>query len=631
MILSDDVRDSLKVLPETLTDAYDEIYNRILKQKGSAPRLALNAFRWIQCSYEPLQSETLLDAVMVEIDGSRAFSRKCNALRVTDLLKACQNLLIFDEHLNVFRFAHLSVEEYLETQQPTVDSDTEIAIICLSLVCSSKSWTDYDITLATREGCYRDRHLLLYSAVFWPWHLKRCNDRFQILDALWEEFASEATFQQWIGYHRRCVQTWGSQDTFWLRSEALQRLGRDHLSAACVFGLGRRLTSISKSQFGWMACIKSKFPTKYISKSVQRGCVDRLLHCASRFGDLDIAKYLLDACADVTVADDYGSTPLHGAARNGHEALAQLLVDRGADVSAADRYRLTPLRVAGENGHEALTRLLANRGADISAADDYGSTLLHAAARNGHEALARMLVDRGADVLAVDRDQSTALHIAAKEGHEAVAVLLVNRGVDVSAADCDGSTPLHGATENGHEALACLLLDRGANISAADRDGSTPLHGAVKNRHEALARLLVDRGADISAADRDGSTPLHGAAKERHKPLARLLVDRCADVSAVDRDGSTPLHVAAGNGHEALARLLVDRGADVSAVDRDRSTALHIAAKKGHEAVAVLLVNRGADVSAVDRHRSTALRVAVKEGHEALARLLAAAIAPPTQ
>jgi len=72
-------------------------------------------------------------AVAVEIDGSREgggggcrskrgnetvtaeLFRKCTAVRATDLLKACQNLIL-DERLNVSRFAHLPVEEHLETQ-----------------------------------------------------------------------------------------------------------------------------------------------------------------------------------------------------------------------------------------------------------------------------------------------------------------------------------------------------------------------------------------------------------------------------------------------------------------------------------------------------------------------------------
>ena len=293
MATADDVRDNLKALSETLTDAYGEIYNRIREQKGSASRLALNAFRWVQCSYEPLQSETLLDAVTIEIDGSGEFSRKCTAVTATDLLKFCQNLLILDERLNVFRFAHLSVEEYLETQQLKVDSHTETAKICLSLVCASRSSTGYDVSLTTREGQYHDRHLLLYSAVFWPLHLRRCEDSCQILDTLWKVFVSEAIFQRWIAYYWQCVVTKDSTDAFWLRSNALHQEGGDRLSTVCVFGLGQKFTRIAKSQLGWMARMKLKLPTKITSKSAQRGRVDRLLLRASAFGDLDIARHLI--------------------------------------------------------------------------------------------------------------------------------------------------------------------------------------------------------------------------------------------------------------------------------------------------------------------------------------------------
>ncbi|KAI5784286.1 hypothetical protein FPQ18DRAFT_298011, partial [Pyronema domesticum] len=70
-----DVRRSLQTLPDTLTAAYNDIYHSITSQKGNASRLALSAFRWIQCSYEPLRTETLLDAITVEVGRSGEFSR----------------------------------------------------------------------------------------------------------------------------------------------------------------------------------------------------------------------------------------------------------------------------------------------------------------------------------------------------------------------------------------------------------------------------------------------------------------------------------------------------------------------------------------------------------------------------
>jgi len=363
------VRDSLKVLPETLTDAYGEIHNRIRNQSRHASQLTLNAFRWVQCSYEPLRSETLLDAVTVGIGGSGEFSRNCAAVGATDLLKACQNLLILDERLNVFRFAHLSVEEYMETQLLKVDSHTEIAKICPLLVCSSRAWIDHDLTRTTREGHYHNRHLLLYAAVFWPWHLNRCLDNCQILTSLWEAFVSEATFQRWIDYHFQHVEFRVSKDTFWRRAKALQQEKRDLLTKACVFGLERKLTSIFKSQFGWMARIELRLPTKFIPKSVRRGRIDRLLLSASKFGDLVIAQYLLKAGAEASAASSDGTTPLHGgdgAALNGHDALARLLLERGAYASTAERDGTTPLHYAARSGHETVARLLLERGADAS-------------------------------------------------------------------------------------------------------------------------------------------------------------------------------------------------------------------------------------------------------------------------
>ncbi|KAI5842745.1 hypothetical protein BZA05DRAFT_439415 [Tricharina praecox] len=115
MSTKNEVRRSLGSLPKILANAYAEMYERILGQQGSAPQLTLRAFRWIQCSYELKRTETLLDAIMVDVGGSGEFAHDGT------------NFLIMDERSNVFRFAHLSADEYLETQLLKVDSHTEIA------------------------------------------------------------------------------------------------------------------------------------------------------------------------------------------------------------------------------------------------------------------------------------------------------------------------------------------------------------------------------------------------------------------------------------------------------------------------------------------------------------------------
>ncbi|KAF8428812.1 hypothetical protein EV426DRAFT_543824, partial [Tirmania nivea] len=181
-----DVKQNLTTLPDTLTDIYNEIYNGILMQKGSAPQIALNAFRWIQCSKEPLSSQTLLDAVTVKVDSTGEFSQTGPA-RVKQLLTICRNLIILDEKLNTFRFAHLSVDEYLETKLSKLDSHLELSRVCFSLLCSHTAWNAYDQGKKTSKGAYEDRHLLLYSVVFWPWHFASCGEfnRDLALSGLW--------------------------------------------------------------------------------------------------------------------------------------------------------------------------------------------------------------------------------------------------------------------------------------------------------------------------------------------------------------------------------------------------------------------------------------------------------------
>jgi len=574
-----DVRSQLNALPDTLIDAYGEIYQRILAQKGSAPRLALKAFQWIQCSYEPLRAETLLDAITVQLGASGEFSH--STIQANDLLKACQNLVILDKQLNVFRLAHISMDEFLDAQLRKVDSHTEIAEVCLSLLCSPGSWNDYDSTRETRETGYKNRHLLLYSAVFWPWHLFHSEDKNgnrQILTRLWDTFVSGTTYQEWLRYHGKCVHTSpSSTDHFWLRSWALQQEGDDVLSSVCVFELE------------W------KFATIVRIKTVNKARVHRLLRRACISGDLGIARLLIDAGADTSAADNEGWTPLDWASDGGHEMVARLLVERGATASAADGW--SPLHWASEGGHEAVARFLIDQGADVSAASKEGWTPLHWASEKGRQAVVQLLVDRGADVSVVDKDGWTPLHWATDRGREAVVQFLIDRGADVSVVGKDGRAPLHWASEGGHEAVVQFLIDRRADVSAADTERMTPLHLASRRGHEAVARLLAYRGADPSAADKDGKTPLHWASKEGYEGVARLLVDQGASVSAVDGQGQTPLHFASKGQHEEVVKLLVDREADVTATDHSGWTPLWLARAKGHSAVARLLVDRIPDVS----------------------------------
>jgi len=436
-----EVRNGLRELPITLRNAYQQIYDRILAQQPGPRRIALKAFRWIKFSCKPVCSETLLDAASVDISPAGEFSHE--PIQQNVLLKACHNLVILDKSLNVFRFAHLSVEEFFDVTLSTEDSHTEIAQACLSLICTAKAWDDYDPNVWTSEGRHQNRHLLLYSAVFWPWHFARAKDS-TILDIIWDAFVCETNHQRWRKYFVGNVYASSYDNSVhWQRVSALRAQNNPLLSCVCVFDISRKFLQIIDSCAPPMTDLNA------------------LLSTASRFGDLEISRLLIDKGSDVTASDDGGQTPLHQAVMKGHEVVARLLIDKGADVTAADKAGWTPLDRALEKGHMGLAQLLIEKGADATAADESGWTPLHVASNWGGAEVAGLLIDKGADVTVANKKGRTPLHLASKSGNEEVVRLLIEKGSDATAADNDGQTPLF-LMESRMPAIAAQLLSDNA-------------------------------------------------------------------------------------------------------------------------------------------------------------------------
>ena len=102
----------------------------------------------------------------------------------------------------------------------------------------------------------------------------------------------------------------------------------------------------------------------------------------------------------------------------GHIKLVKLLLDAGANVHVADD---SALRWASSRGHTELVKLLLNRGADVHAKDDYA---FRWACKGGHIDAVKLLLDAGANVHAED---DIALRWAREKGHTEVVKLLKSR------------------------------------------------------------------------------------------------------------------------------------------------------------------------------------------------------------
>ena len=98
---------------------------------------------------------------------------------------------------------------------------------------------------------------------------------------------------------------------------------------------------------------------------------------------------------------------------------------RGKDLlSMADEYGRTPLFLACQNGRVDAARSLLAEGAEVDRANKWGATPLYAACQNGHVDAARLVLDKGAEVDRATNDGWTPLRIAKSKGHSAVVALL---------------------------------------------------------------------------------------------------------------------------------------------------------------------------------------------------------------
>ena len=128
-----DILDRLGTLPHKLAALYLETYNdRLAPNSGAAAKLIQNTFHWLLCAPRSFKSDSFLVVI------SQLISKVAETMTRDQLLDLCCNFVIHDDKLDVFRFAHLSVQEFLETlpQFLTTTSHSLIAEHCLAYILS---------------------------------------------------------------------------------------------------------------------------------------------------------------------------------------------------------------------------------------------------------------------------------------------------------------------------------------------------------------------------------------------------------------------------------------------------------------------------------------------------------------
>lgn len=138
-------------------------------------------------------------------------------------------------------------------------------------------------------------------------------------------------------------------------------------------------------------------------------------------GDVELARKLIAAGADVNTKGPYDQTLVMDAASRKDPALLRVLVAAGADVNTPNTYGVTPLSAAAEQGNLENVKILLKGNAKVNARDTAGSTALTVAVLRGYVDVVKTLIAAGADV---KTDKTMLLEIANRENHSEVAKII---------------------------------------------------------------------------------------------------------------------------------------------------------------------------------------------------------------
>jgi len=235
---------------------------------------------------------------------------------------------------------------------------------------------------------------------------------------------------------------------------------------------------------------------------------------AARIGDLDSAKLLVAAGADVNDADAWGVSAVTLAAHSGFGPLVAFLLDKGADPNAM-RAGFAPLHEAIMRRDEEMVAALLAHGADASAtlktwtptrrsSDDWnfapelvGATPFWLAARFAEPGVMRLLLKHGADPKFVHHGDRMVEGLGKGFQHrtDVTTALMAATGMGGGRAWVQ---PARAERESLTLEAVKLALELGVDINAANTDSRTALDAAQALKYATVIAFLQEHGAKAS-------------------------------------------------------------------------------------------------------------------------------------
>jgi len=294
---------------------------------------------------------------------------------------------------------------------------------------------------------------------------------------------------------------------------------------------------------------------------------------ASRNGNLEEVKHLVNECPELIYAQYNYTPPIHFAVREGYTDLVKYLLDNGAHDP---KYRTYPFldslqTIAQDRNYNEIALLLeqyAKNNSKQKFKGDNGEILYN---RNElqlefQEAVDKGSLDKTEKILKAHpefvKDETYfwgegILVFAAKENNRKMIDLLMSYGAKVPDilkwAQAYYFERLDGAT---------YMMEKGMNPNTMSWHHVTLLHDMAQKGDIQKAELLIKYGADIDPVEEEyQSTPLGIATRWGHVEMVNYLLAKGADINKAGASWATPLEWAKKKEQEGIEKIMRKSGA----------------------------------------------------------------------
>ncbi|OCL07799.1 hypothetical protein AOQ84DRAFT_389280 [Glonium stellatum] len=392
--LDADIKSSLGRLPPDLHTLYAELYEMLSTKPGKVQAIVFkNVLRWLLCAQRTLKTEEFLCAVSMDPQSGKSVSLASKDL----VLKICNNFIVFDSQLDTFRFAHLSVREFLE-QRPAYNNSTINALaaeICLwTLLSTSSNFATEELLLQlgwhTNTSQARLGKLRIYADIYWAAHCKSARGE-----------RSSGRLKMALKHILSGGGEASSSITQWN-----DRLWRGLLSVRWLV----------EARWDVRMALEDTVPTA--NSALFAGL---LIACA-----FDFEEYIEDmvgrAVLTIQCVNTQGRSPLHVAARNGSCASLSRLLEQDRQYIEITEGVVKAAAGNRRSGKEVMALLLNRRGADVRITEE----VVKAAAGNwssGKEVMALLLDQQEVNIQIIEQ----VIVLIIKSFNKNIVILLFNR------------------------------------------------------------------------------------------------------------------------------------------------------------------------------------------------------------